>query len=49
MSFDPLDYMNSSDAANIPIMNSTDETAFKDFTDQVLGDLIALKPAGGQT
>lgn len=39
MSFDPLDYMNSADAANVPLMDSVDETAFRDFTDQVLGDL----------
>ena len=39
MGFDPLDYMNSADAANVPLMDSVDETAFRDFTDQVLGDL----------
>ena len=31
--------MNSSDAANVQIIESLDESSFKDFTNRVLGDL----------
>lgn len=39
MEFDPINCMNSSDAANIQIMDKLEEAQFKDFTNSVLKDL----------
>lgn len=36
MNFEPVNFMNSADAANIQIMNQVDEAKFKDYTDRVL-------------
>lgn len=37
--FDPIDFLNSADAANIQVQDKMEESSFKDFTDQVLADL----------
>ena len=39
MNFDPLDYMNSADAANIQLQNAFDESKFKDITNLVMIDM----------
>ena len=39
MNFEPVNYMNSADAAGIQVMNMAVEDKFKDYTDQVLQDL----------
>ena len=41
MNFDPVNFMNSADAANIQVMSQVDESKFKDYTDRVLSDLNA--------
>ena len=33
LDFDPIDFMNSADAANIQVQDKRDEASFKDFTD----------------
>lgn len=39
MNFEPVNFMNSADAANIQVMNKAEEAKFKDYTDRVLADL----------
>ena len=46
MNFDPLDYMNSADAANIQLQNAFDESKFRDFTNLVLADLESTRRDG---
>lgn len=39
MNFDPMDYMNSADAANTKIIEKMQEQNFKDFTERVFSDM----------
>ena len=39
MNFDPMDYMNSCDAANTKIIEKMQEQNFKDFTERVFSDM----------
>ena len=39
MNFDPVNFMNSADAANIQVISQVDESKFKDYTDKVLFDM----------
>mmetsp|Transcript_42054 Transcript_42054/g.64448 ORF Transcript_42054/g.64448 Transcript_42054/m.64448 type:complete len:87 (-) Transcript_42054:753-1013(-) len=51
MNFDPIDFMNSADAANLQVLDKIDEANFKDFTSHVLKDLSLkrseLRPTKG--
>ena len=58
MNFDPIDYMNSADAANTKIIERMQEQNFKDFTERVFSDMNfkrgpatspPSKPTGGAT
>ena len=46
MNFDPLDYMNSADAANIQLQNAFDESKFRDFTNLVMVDMENTRREG---
>lgn len=48
MEFDPVNFMNSADAANIQVMDRAEEEKFKDYTDKVLQDLKSNKTVASQ-
>ena len=43
VNFDPVDYMQSADAGSVGMMDTSEEAAFKEFSDKVLEELNLKK------